>query len=964
MHLVRNTSNIDRLASLRLFNAFVDNRTIRCAIDLSPCNILTPSVGCGKTFLAAAAASSAVQACESVVHTSVVQASGTYSDTNSRLLLSILAKLMENERLTQSPTYPKVRELLERCRTNSSSQTAAIPIDTLFELLREIARLAPPLLLIVDGIDLLKHNEPRQDRDQAARTLSLLCDIAEYSTVSVILFACPRRWISEKADMAMRLEITPDLTNADIAIYVREWLQKNPKCSRDTESLTTKVLAKSNGDFLYADLLLEALKTASTPGDFVGMLEEAPHDVDDLYVALAKKKESELTFRDQQRRKKILYMATACPALTIDSVDHALALDMSKDYKDDDQKLWHPKEKILELCEPWMTVDSDLVRFRHSSARRLVLSRKIVTESDANAFMLMICLTELVRATFTTLAYISRRLTDNLLVRTVDVSRFSTGGEAGLYRHAALHWHEYALATRSSLPAEHWEKLRAFLHGNAFVSWSENIFIFTDRNGLDRQLDVEIRIADWYGGLPDPDKPDLNLATYFIQPYQSVSQQLSGNSEPPVLQYLALMRPAHYLNLGGRTEEDFMLALQLKETVVNGLTEHLGPTDRNTLLARRSYYQELSGFDRYDEALEGYLDILRIQREDLDQYYEDTFDTLQWIGFTEYTLARLGDAQKHLREAREGFETISGENSKRVLVIDLFLGYAVEADGRLEEAATIYVGIKEKWIPINGSSTGFSTGILAAYGSLLRKQGDLQRALEFVLESFGACLRVFGGTARNTVDAGLHVAAVYRQSRNRVESAKFLHQIRDSVIIEQSYERKCQLAHLDALLAFDGGEYEGPRDTLSQFVANSIGENRGKNNVEVLWMRLDLADARKAHNDDLDTIPFLFTELVVSSEATGIVSRRGSASSWSAVSHTSAEVIVDDPRELNVAEQALRYVRNTEFQEAANLLAANKLRWARQKDFWNISGGPKVDLGMVRYDLPRLDFDSEEPACG
>ena len=422
------------------------------------------------------------------------------------------------------------------------------------------------------------------------------------------------------------------------------------------------------------------------------------------------------------------------------------------------------------------------------------------------------------------------------------------------------------------------------------------------------------------------------------------------------MQFVALIRPGLFLNLGGKTPQDYEKAYNYKRKVAEGFAQYLGPENKNTLLARRSFYQEFHWLERFDEALQGYLDILSLQRKTLDENTIDIFDTLQWVGIAHRALTNFPDSRKALLEAAAGYKRLSGASSKAYLLVQMFLGFTVEAEGNLDEASSLYSDVYDRWIPVGGNSSPFSTNLLTAYGSLLRKQANYDKAEEYLFEAFGSRLRVFTLSSQITVDSGLHLAVLYRQMRDPQRASELLNQIEGSSILKISYERAVEVAHIKALIAFDKGEYSSPRNILMQLVLDSSGDSRDRIDRELLWVRLNLADALRDH-DENDLAPMLFSELVTTTSS----STTPSPSSGSSTTHSSfslsnnpssEQIILDTPHELEIAEQALRLVRDAKATEAADLLAAQGLRWVREKDFWIISGGPKVDTDSVRYELP------------
>ena len=886
--------------------------------------------------------------------TSVIEPRKSKYSVASQLILSIISRLLHHRATSHRKGFARVLARFDYYRSLCAGPAASLCISTLKSLLSALIDLSPTLTLLIDDVHLLKADADHigaRVTQEADMVLSYLHDLSNKPGISVILFSRHRQWLKDSLCRSTQLRITKGVTNSDILQVVRWRIHSNHILRLHSPEIVTKFQADADGNFVWATLLLGALEKTRTYSDMKSCLSQSSLEIHEMYAQRSERKEQALSRIDRDRRRKLLAVAAvATHALEVTVLAEALAYDVTTNTVFEAELLFDAARSIVDLCEPFLEVDEDLVHFSHDSARQYVLNN-IVDVQDANTFLLNICLSKLSEDTYMSRAYCERKLTDNLLSDSITSSPHELS-ESGLYRHAALHVQDYALQLRS-LSNELRQKLSIFLFSNAFVSWSENVFIFRNRNGLDTQLNVGVSLSAWYERLDNGDNDnsiDIDFDQYFLQPYTQLSEQLRRESDMPVMQFVALVRPGQFLNLGGKTPEDYAKAYDFKQQVAEGYLQYLGPNSRRTLLARRAFYQEFHWLQRFDEALAGYQDILSIQKE----RYADTidiYDTIEWIGIAFRALARFRESRIALEEAAEGYQRLLGAESKPYLLVQMFRAFTVEAEGSLSEAASLYSDVYSKWIPVGGESSPFSHNLLTAYGSLLRKQGQFDTAEDYLISAYGSRVRTYTISSQVTVDSGLHLGALYRQMQRRDDAAAFLAQIEPSSMFQISYERACQLAHIKALLAFDAGEYDSPRNTLMALVMQSTGVDRSKNNRELMLVRPDLADALRAHGEG-DLAPMLFAELVTSTEEVSAIESPSDASDLSSISHPSLEIKIDTLDELDTAERALRLIRDARFDEAADLLNEKKLRWVREKDFWVISGGPKVDTESVRYALP------------
>jgi tetratricopeptide (TPR) repeat protein len=868
------------------------------------------------------------------------------------LLLQVLLKLCNQTIVCQNPEFPLVLQHLNSLFLSCPIATD-LSVEDVKHSLNRLLHLIPYTVVVLDDIHYLKSDGEYLSPGEAAAAdsvLNYLVNLSSRNNVSVVLFSQYQNRSAESLKSAIQLHLTESLTQADIEIMLRQRIRGNQSLECHEEQIVRTICDKAGGNFTLATGLLDESEKSQNLAELNTCLTRGVAGVADLYRRSNLEVTESFSTVDMRRRLTILQtVAAAVEHLSVDSIADVLAFDETRGIADPELRFFSPKEAILRLSDPFIRIDEDWVYFRQRSAQNYVLDYIInKNKQKGAAFLLNVCLSKLLEPRYADVKYCAELLVANLLLRpeTPDATA-TTITESGLYAHATLHWQDYATDLKE-LSSPLWDKLKKVLTSNSFVSWSENLYILRGRAGIDSQVSVGALLKKWYENLPDEGKPDIQIDDYFVGPYVAVSDELSGLPEQPVIQYLALIRPGNYLNLAGTSEADFERALKLKQRVANGLTQYLGPEDRNTLFARRTLYQEVMGFGRFLDALPGFEDVLRIQRRVSDPNSIDIYDTLQWVGNARYFITDFKGAVEALKEALEGFKRIIGEFFKLTLFNQMCLGSTIEAMDDLEKAAAIYADTYDKWIPDNSNSSGFSTNLLTTYGSLLRKQSKFDKAESMLLEAFGVRLRQSKLTSSDTVDSGMHVAVLYRQWARIGEARDYLDQIKGSVAFDEKFERQCQLAHITALLAFDSGRYEEPITDLRKLVMQSVGESREQNNRELLWIRLDLADAEEAKGDP-DSVLSLFTELVVPVHS---ASRRSSLSSWSDISSPSGAVILETPDELKTAREALALVRDKKTDEAARLLASKELKWAREEDFWILVGGPKVDTDSVRFHSP------------
>lgn len=362
---------------------------------------------------------------------------------------------------------------------------------------------------------------------------------------------------------------------------------------------------------------------------------------------------------------------------------------------------------------------------------------------------------------------------------------------------------------------------------------------------------------------------------------------------------------------------------------------------------------------RYEEAVASIEDIARRQRDIIrDPNVADLFETLQLLGWARHLINQYQQAADTLAEALEGLERIYGETAFPPLKTKLFQGFVAERLGNNLLAVATYQNILDLWVPIVGNENALALFAQAGLGSAYCKLRTLDQAEE-TLKFVWVIRRDNQKVGINIgVDSGISLATVYRELGNRAEAYELLDTVSESPIFPEDFERQCQIQHIRALLEFDAGDYERPRRSLEQLLDLVTGENRDLNNRELLWVRLDLADAYQQKDPSDEGLP-LFEGLVEPVNTDDNV----------ALAHDFVTVhsLDDEPEpasELRTAKEALMLVRAAKEAEAGAFLADRGLKWVSKRDFWVKQGGPITDTAWMSG--PRLlqATNSQKTGCG
>jgi tetratricopeptide (TPR) repeat protein len=264
----------------------------------------------------------------------------------------------------------------------------------------------------------------------------------------------------------------------------------------------------------------------------------------------------------------------------------------------------------------------------------------------------------------------------------------------------------------------------------------------------------------------------------------------------------------------------------------------------------------------------------------------------------------------------------------------LSYAYAIARQGQLDQALAILESIYTSRSKLFGPENAMVLMAQVALAEVQRKLGSLEPAESNLSEAYEARMRVWGITPFASIDTVIHLIIVCREAGKPNQAQEYVDILSWPHILEPFFERFCQVSHLRALLLIDAGKQEQGRAILSSLMDLSLQKGRESNNRSLLWVRLTLATILRQGGKD-DEASELFEDLVTTSggdDSDSVHSLDGEP---------------QPPRVLEIAEKALRLVRDRKQRQAELLLDENGLKWKRVRDFWIPSGGPAADTGWM-----------------
>ena len=238
------------------------------------------------------------------------------------------------------------------------------------------------MIIVVDGLKEITGGEA-----EAKILFGRLQEIAKLDTVQVVVLSQP--FATEPSKPVRKLSITPSETLNDIKHFIESSL-KAIIHSRGQEhdhsaihELTDQVAKRSEGSFLWAELVLDLLEKEKSLADMTHVVGKAPKEVSGVIEKLV----SKIDLNKHDTRLILSWLLVTRRPFTEREMHDLLALDLSRTtyvHKHRDVR-----KIIQDNCKSLVQVQEDIVRFRHSSIRQYLLSlsqhgKHLMSSEDAH----------------------------------------------------------------------------------------------------------------------------------------------------------------------------------------------------------------------------------------------------------------------------------------------------------------------------------------------------------------------------------------------------------------------------------------------------------------------------------------------------------------------------------------------------------------------------------------------------
>ncbi len=858
----------------------------------------------------------------------------------SNFALSLISKALDIRDVVEAPGAAQVLTNINALMAIPSSKCT---LQQLLTILEQVLDLLPAATILVDALDECRDIEPPGD-DALSGFLRRFGTRKDHR---VILFSTSHYFsLARPSGSDRAIAMDEKAIAGDIRLFLESEIDRAGLGDLRVK-IIQKGLEESRGMFLWVVLMMNHVKDAPNLKKCRESLDELPPGLFQIFETFLRKTAGILTREDHELRYNVLLLLVgAHENLTAAEISTAMAFSPDTHELDNELKLINAETRSAKVCRPFVELTPDgRIQFIHSTVKDFFLrgqGRSAWWQSNESALHLSLqdCHQSLARRTLASLTqglyqtwqHCARLLQHHLLPGEdlgPALAEPAIGQHNDFYNYSCRHWQDHLtmLADPDQIILD---LLRKFLPRNGFVAWSEAMVDLANLSAPSAQVSVRAALQQWHSATLKPGlRPKVPLDGYFLEAHQALRDELAVKAQSAVLPYLPLARLGEFYNVGGETVEEWELGYRFKSEVVCGYEATLGKRNRFTLNARTSLYQEYLWKMRMEEAREGLDEVAKLQLESVGTELPDYYTTLFYLGAVEFHLTMFEDARQTLVTSADGLKRLLGNVNSKAIQAELFMGYALEAEGCLSQAAALYEEIWNKWTDIAGGTNGIGLMIETAQGSCCRKQGHLETSRDLLYHSWTERKRLFTVDNNVTVDSGIQLAILLRDLEDNARATDILAEVVNSGIFPADFERSCQVDHLRALIDFDSGRYSDGKNRLLRCLEQAWNSHQNHHNRELLWIRITLADALRCHGEG-DHALMLFADLV------------------SPLSFPDELVDEPEPRhQLEIAEEALRYLKSYNQTAAAELLQHHRLKWKRTRDFWVLQGGPISDTAWM-----------------
>jgi tetratricopeptide (TPR) repeat protein len=719
--------------------------------------------------------------------------------------LSIMATLIA-QILAQREDLPLV--VIESYNASIKCGRSKISMaDHPLRLLKSLSCLFSTLFVVVDGVD------ETQDPEDTVKTITELINGSLNVRITLLTRDIPN--INKQLHNCPILRIRPEDTRADIDTFISHQLSLIDRYDPEFQTRLFGQLSKgAEGNFLWASLMIQSLRSATSLHDAIEVMSSLPIGLDVTYTSIIKGFHTRTPTSQKLTRKILIWMSCSARSLRWEELMCALVSSECLDWNSVQRRPFD--SAILELCSPLVEYlpDRDVFRFVHISVREFLLNASnnfslaeggsglLFSESDAHSEIADLCLT-----------YLSG-LRSRLHAQ-------AEGSNFCLHEYATSFWAFHLV--RSSHNPRLESKMRAYLSSRSQrLTWiAGQIFCESSGFPLQHLIKMQKDLCVWASSGDDSRGEqidwikdveqllrDIDAADYQIHPSSEVNS--TGPLRVTYFEKLMVIRDlSREYTMRDRLDECVAWmteALRQKEL-------RLGPDHLSAVWLLNSLGIVYDQQRKSDIATATQEKALLIQESELGRDHPETVWTINELGRMYRHLGRTQDAIAMHTRALQTLQRSLPEDDLQLAWTMNTLARAYRVHGDPAKAISLH----EEAITIQGKTLApdhpHILWAMADIGRCIRDQGNLTESAEFHRKCLDGRKRVLGFDHADTLwamnDLGLVLAEL-----GSLREARELHQqaIRgQTLLLGESHHHTIwsmvQIQKIDAQLneCLDGG---------------------------------------------------------------------------------------------------------------------------------------------------------------
>ncbi|KAL8698546.1 MAG: hypothetical protein Q9224_001801, partial [Gallowayella concinna] len=245
---------------------------------------------------------------------------------------------------------------------NSQNQPLKIIWEKIFEGIIFKMKFSHPLYWVIDAVD---------EADQQSLLVNFFNKMQPITPIGVLFASRPVKIppLPFRNASPITLFLSEADTHDDIHTYVQRSVEAVLPDNEEVQAEVTKeILDKASGSFLWVRLALETLeRNWHTEDDIRRVLTELPHGMENLYITMLTKVESQTPRIRSMARRILLWVACAWRPLSIAELKVALQPDFTGFIR--------LEETIVDICGHFVSVSSSKVSMIHMTARDFLLKK-------------------------------------------------------------------------------------------------------------------------------------------------------------------------------------------------------------------------------------------------------------------------------------------------------------------------------------------------------------------------------------------------------------------------------------------------------------------------------------------------------------------------------------------------------------------------------------------------------------